>query len=256
MKFHERLWCSISFLVGAAMAVMALVLDPWRTRLLTVIFAVWCIWLASELLRPRIRAREKRAYAGYRNRGGASRLGQQTEEVLVRHVNYRISAYLHSVFPEAKWEWETQFPARLMLHGGEGLIRIQGVPDYNYAQVQLDPGGKIQCALVRIDPFPLQAEHEEPQQPAQGETLDPQVWFEVQGRKVLEEVIADLSSRGHNSLTMNEDGSVTVESDEGEQMVAAFPSFPQRVYWQQMLRVLERAGYAAGEDGDAITVTW
>ena len=86
--------------------------------------------------------------------------------------------------------------------------------------------------------------------------MDPQVWFEFQGRKVLEQVIADLSSRGHSSLTMNENGSITVEGDEGEETVASFQTFPQRVYWPQTLRVLERAGYAAGEDGDAITVTW
>ena len=256
MKLHERLWCSISFLVGAVLAVMALVFEPWRTRLLAVVFAVWCIWLAATLLHPHLPGRKSRAYAGRRNRASADRSGPQMEDVLVRHVNYRISAYLHATFPEAKWEWETQAPARLMLHGGKGLIRVQGVPGYNYAQVQLDPSGTIQCSLVRIDPFPTQTEREESQQPAQGEIVDPQVWFEFQGRKVLEQVVADLSSRGHSSLTMNEDGTITVEGEEGEETVASFQSFPQRVYWPQMLRTLERAGYAAGEDGDAITVTW
>ena len=255
MKFHERLWCSISLLVGAVLAVIGLVFEPWRTRLLVVAFVVWGIWLAAELLRPRLRARERAGRTMHRTRSGESRTGQQMEEVLVRHVNYRISAYLQASFPEAKWEWETQSPARLMLHGGKGLIRVQGVPDYNYAQVQLDPGGKIQCSLVRIDPFPAQG-HQEEQQPAQGPVIDPQVWFELQGRKVLEGTVADLSSRGHNSLTMNEDGSITVEGEDSDEVVASFQSFPQRVYWPQMLRVLERAGYAAGEDGDAITVTW
>ena len=255
MKFHERLWCSISFLVGAVLAVIGLVLEPWRTRLLAVAFAVWGMWLAAELLRPRFRVRKRRVRAEKRDHGGESRTGRQMEQVLVRHVNYRISAYLQSSFPEAKWEWETQSPARLMLHGGKGLIHVQGIPDYNYAQVQMTPRGKLQCSLVRIDPFPAQARQDE-QMTAQGTAIDPQVWFELQGRKVLEGTVADLSSRGHNSLTMNEDGSITVEGENGNEVVASFQSFPQRVYWPQMLRVLERAGYAAGEDGDAITVTW
>lgn len=256
MKFHERLWCSISFLVGAVLAVIGLVFEPWRTRLLVVVFVVWGIWLAATLLRPRLQSRKSRVLVGRRNRVSTDRSGKRMETVLVRHVNYRISAYLHAVFPEAKWEWETQVPAQLMLHGGKGLIRVQGVPGYNYAQVQLDPCGAIQCSLVRIDPFPTQVEREGPQQSAQGEVVDPQVWFEFHGRKVLEQVVADLSSRGHSSLTMNENGSITVVGDEGEETVASFQSFPQRVYWPQTLCVLERAGYAAGEYGDAITVTW
>ena len=77
MKFHERLWCSISFLVGAVLAVMALVFEPWRTRLLAVVFAVWCIWLAATLLHPHLPGRKSRAYAGRRNRASADRSGPQ-----------------------------------------------------------------------------------------------------------------------------------------------------------------------------------
>ena len=66
----------------------------------------------------------------------------------------------------------------------------------------------------------------------------------------------NLSSRGHSSLTMNENGSITVEGDEGEETVASFQTFPQRSTGRRRSASLERAGYAAGEDGDAITVTW
>ena len=83
-------WIRLPFC--ALLAVMALVFEPWRTRLLAVVFAVWCIWLAATLLRPHLPGRKSRAYAGRRNRASADRSGPQMEDVLVRHVNYRISA--------------------------------------------------------------------------------------------------------------------------------------------------------------------
>lgn len=36
------------------------------------------------------------------------------EQVLLRHANYRISAYLQSVYPNATWEWREEFPERII----------------------------------------------------------------------------------------------------------------------------------------------
>lgn len=175
--------------------------------------------------------------------------------MLVRHVNCRISAYLRAAFPDARWEWETPSPARLILRGGVGRIKLHGVPDYNYAEVTISPTGSIRCALVRLDPFPA-GEASEEEAPAPDEQFNPQVWFEVQGRDVLERLIADLKSRGHNSLSMNEDGTIVVEDEDNGKPFPAFSTFPRKVHWDQTVKVLEREGYAASVDGDAITVYW
>ena len=152
---------------------------------------------------------------------------------------------------------ETAAVERLILRGGVGRIQIHGVPDYNYAEVTLAPTGKIQCSLVRIDPFPYGAKAEdETEEPVPDEQFNPQVWFKMQGQTVLEDIIADLSSRGHTSLEIHEDGSITVQDEDGGNAFPAFSSFPSRVHWPQVLRALERAGYAADENGDTISVNW
>ena len=160
-----------------------------------------------------------------------------------------------AAYPDASWEWETKDPARLIVRGGKGRLLLHGVPDYNYAEVDLRPNGRMECSLLRVVPVPSEHDLKE-EAPRADEQFNPQVWFEIQGRQVLEELIADLDSRGHNSLIMNEDGSVTVEGEFDDKAVPAFTSFPSKVHWPQTVRVLESEGYAADVDGEAIRVTW
>lgn len=261
VKVHERLWCSVSVLVGAVLAVFSFVPRFWRTGILLAVFAIWGLWVFKVALLPRIVWRlglwdSFRGRKPSRRRDcNSSQREHQAEDTLVKHVNYRISTYLHSAFPDASWEWVTKDPASLITHGGQGRILLHGVPDYNYAEVDLRRSGRIECRLVRVDPFPSGAIEQKEARPKEDEQFNPQVWFELQGRQVLEDLVADLDSRGHHSLTMNEDGSITVEDDVGGKAFPAFSSFPRKVHWPQMVRVLEGAGYAADVDGDGIRIT-
>lgn len=268
MKPYAALWGSVSALAGAVLAVYAFVPASWRTRVFLVVFAVWGLWILVVLVLPHVRKRyrlyrdrSRILYSGAYSSGPRDSSGEidpQVESVLVRQVNYRISAYLRSVYPDAKWEWKTGSPARLIVCGGVGRIQLHGVPDYNYAEVTLDPKGSIRCDLLRLDPlFPTgHAEEAECADGKDTEPVNPRLWFEQQGRAVLESVIPDLISRGYTSLTMNEDGSIEVEDEQDGKAAQAFSSFPKRVYWKELIRVLESAGYAAAVDGDAITMTW
>lgn len=123
-------------------------------------------------------------------------------QILLRHVNHRISAYLKSVYPNARWEWREKQPERLILEGGTGRIRVYGVPEYNFADVQLDSQGGLQCSMVKIVPLTNagKAGEESGHLPPNNQPVDPRIWYEHQGRKVLSGLIADLNSRGHSSL--------------------------------------------------------
>ena len=44
--------------------------------------------------------------------------------------------------------------------------------------------------------------------PAPPREIDPQVWFEQQGRKVLDDLIYDLNSRGYSSLVIKDNGAI------------------------------------------------
>lgn len=102
MKVYERLWCSVSVLVGAVLAVFAFVPGAWRTGILLLVFAVWGIWVFMIILRPRIAwRRAQRNFLGRRRSTGDGQARFRAEETMVKHVNYRISARLHSAYSNA-----------------------------------------------------------------------------------------------------------------------------------------------------------
>ena len=129
----------------------------------------------------------------------------EAKQLLLRHVNHRISAYLHVLYPKATWEWCEKAPAELAIAGGVGRIRLYGVPEYDHGDVHIDTHANICCDLVKIVPLSQEAGGEELEN---REPVDPQVWFELQGRKVMEETIADLASKGHNRLMIRENGDI------------------------------------------------
>ena len=254
MKTNEALWASISIMVGTVVAVLAMVRGPWQDWLLLGIVVVWALWLTITFFLPQMRRKQRQ-----------QRLQRQVvypqadpyvEETLVRHVNHRISAYLQAAFPKVQWEWETKDPVGIILYGGRGRIRIHGVENYNYAEVELDRSANLHCSLIQVDPMPGPvASKQNAGGHAAAQPLDPQVWYEIQGREVLENICADLQSRGYHQLTIHEDGSVQTNG-QGERVVTAFPTFPEKVYWPPLVRVLEREGYAADAEDNCITVTW
>lgn len=255
MKRTSPLWGSISILIGVVIAILSLLKGVWATVALIVTFALWGLWLIFTQLLPawnreyrRRRANRSRSQqeAALADDGDAS-----MSVVLLRHVNHRISEHLRSVYPKAHWEWTVFDPARFIAHGGTGRIRVYGIPDYEYADVTLDQQGNLRCALVKV--APLENKPASDQQP-----LDPQVWYEFQGRTVLQDIIADLKSRGHSSLTLNEDGSICIQpADGGEEITkSSFTNFPAKVYWPRLAKVLEQEGLSADVLDTKIQVSW
>lgn len=254
MKRTNSLWGSISVLTGVVIAILALLRGPWATAALIITFILWGLWLMFTQLFPawksnhryRCRERQRREAALERSDGNVSL-------VLLRHVNHRISEHLHSVYPKAYWEWTMSDPALFVAHGGTGRIRLYGIPNYDFADVTLDRQGSLHCSLVNVAPL----DGSQATAPNQ-QTLDPRVWFEFQGRDILENLIADLRSRGHSSLTLNEDGSICIQPTDGSEEIVkeSFVTFPEKVYWPRLAKVLEQEGLAADVQDTRILVSW
>ncbi len=145
-------------------------------------------------------------------------------------------------------------PVLFIVQGGTGRIRVYGVPDYEYADVALDKNGRLDCSMVKI--VPVQGSGQGT--PAGQTSPDPSVWYELEGRAVLDNLIADLRSRGHSSLTLNGDGSISFQPETGSLKTTkrAFATFPEPVYWPQLADVLAQEGLAADVQADHIAVSW
>ena len=239
MKQKKTIGGSIGLLIGVVIAILALVRGTWLVPLLIGTFAVWGLWLLVTQVFPRETARKPQQ---------AEPFNRQLAQTLLHHVNYRVSDCLKAGYPDARWEWMMRDPALFVAQGGTGRIRVTGIPDYEYADVTVDQGGKLTCLLVKMSPV---------EKPAP-QPVEPQQWYEAQGRQTLGTLVADLDSRGHNALTVQEDGSICIspKGDGTEVKQAVLANFPAKDLWPKLVEILKQEGLAATVQGDCIAVTW
>ena len=279
MRRKKSLWSGVSILIVAMLAITAFVRGNAQVWLLAIAFTLWSVWACLYYLVPYIKdelhRREARRIRKKCEQQDAKRPSFTIPEVsdpinlvLLRHVNYRISAYLQSVYPDATWEWREEFPERIVAKGGTGRIKLFGVEGFNFADVTFDQNAGIDCALVNVVPMAQRTTSEAPVAkatdtaeetvtvPKQKNSVDPQVWYEVQGRKVLEALITDLHSRGYNSLTIRENGDIAIKQADSEKVRTAFESVPEKTYWARLCKVFEREGMAANITDGGILLTW
>ena len=131
MNKKTSLWSGVSVLIVAVLAVMAFIRGNAQIWLLGVAFAVWA---AVKFLLPYLKAKKYR----YEARKLRKKSEQQSPKkelsipdisdpvglVLLRHVNFRISAYLQSAYPEATWQWLEELPEKIVAKGGTGRIQL------------------------------------------------------------------------------------------------------------------------------------
>lgn len=104
MKRSSPLWGSVSVLIGVVIAILALVRGAWLVPLLLLTFTAWGLWVVMFQLQPAwdsIRGYRKKEHDARKQREASLYSTAQTNadamQLLLRHVNHRISAYLRAV---------------------------------------------------------------------------------------------------------------------------------------------------------------
>ena len=132
---------SITILIGAVIAIMALVRGPWQAWLLIGVFTLWGLWVVLILLLPYMQQAKRRRQRQQRERRlHAEGIAQSTfqvpeleepvsDDLLLRYANHRILAYLRSSYSDACFEWCEKRPAELIRTNGTGRIRLHNVDD-------------------------------------------------------------------------------------------------------------------------------
>ncbi len=271
MKSEKTLWASVSVLIAAVVAILAFVRGNAQLWFLLGAFALWGWWVTMVMLLPYIRQAKRRKQAHEQRQRRMQDVGLFAEDnpspsedynltvcKLVQNVNHRVTAYLQAIYPKATWEWVDDQPQKVIMSGGIGRIRVFGVADFDHADVALDKASNIHCSMLKVVPFSkITQKNDNPdQKPPNKQPVDPQIWYEAQGRSLLDAVIADLNSRGHSKLIIREDGDVVIEHGKEEICTENLPAFPAKVYWPRLLQVLQSEGLAANVGSKGIQVSW
>lgn len=263
-KAKHDLRSDVSILIVAVLAVLAFFRNNTQAVLLAIAFGAWCIYAACRYLLPMLKrlhnqreVKKLRRYYEQEKQNMQRTSSGDTSIVMLRHANHRISAALRAVYPDATWEWCTDDPEALVANGGVACVRLYGVTGYNYAEVTMNRDAKISFQLMQMAPLSTDAPAADDAKPlSHSREIDPQVWYEQQGKLVLTNLIADLNSRGHSTLTILEDGDISIMQADQELRNKAFASIPERTYWPRLVKLFEREGIAADATTQGITLTW
>ena len=180
------------------------------------------------------------------------------DDLLLRYANHRILTYLRSSFSNACFEWCEKRPVDLIRGNGTGRIRLYNVEAFDHADITFGKDATIRCDLLKIVPLTKAGAEQDEQAdiPPNKQPVDPRIWYENNGRTVMETLIADLNSRGHSKLTLKENGDICIQ--QGEELVPQehLSNFPAKVYWPRLVEVLESNGLAAETTTQGIQVSW
>lgn len=271
MKQKKSLWSDVSILIAVVVIISALLRGSWQFWTLVATVSLWTAWAVYRHLIPFLKeykdSREaKKIQQHYQKQAEQQNLFSDTDIsdsvsiVLIRHVNHRISAYLKASYPDATWDWCETSPERLAVQGGTGRIKLHGVPDFNFAEVTLDPTARISCKLLKLVPLGTQPESdntvEQGKEKKAVTEVNPQIWYEQKGKSVLTNLIVDLNSRGHSSLTIQEDGNVVIKQENNDIKKRLFESIPNRVSWPRMVKIFERDGIATEITDAGLVLSW
>lgn len=269
MKNKPSLWTGVSVLVVVICIIATMFKGDIQVWLYGISYSIWIIWAVWKFLVPYLQVKRqqyetRRIHKKYRtnkmkiDEKSICATPNSINTVLLRHVNFRISSYLKSVYPDATWEWCEKFPEDIIANGGIGRIQVFGIPDFNYAEITFNQDADINCCLLKVSPLVFPKEEKETIHTTNKNqvTIDPQVWYEKQGRVVLENLISDLNSRGHNSLIIKENGEISIQQSGKEIRQGIFENMPAKTYWERLLKVFQSEGIAAQIVNDDIQLSW
>lgn len=271
MTKEKALQRGLCIFIGFVIAILSLIRGKWQFGLLITIFALWMLWVAFVLVAPQFRrAKRKKQCLKMKRALQENGISQSvsfeipqlkdpsTEQLLLMHVNHRISMYLRSTYGDITWEWCSENPIKLITNGGTGRIKIFGINDYDHADVKLNKNADICFDMLRVVPLNKVSEgnRSEDNPPPNKQPVDPQIWFEVQGRSILESLVTDLNSRGHSQLILHENGDISIQQDQENVMTEHLNNFPAIAYWPRLIQVLQGAGLAAEVTDRKIVVSW
>lgn len=200
MKSDNAIWNGTSIFVGIIVAIAAFVRGALLLPLLLVACSIWELYVLHHLRSSLPAVPKKKAKAPRRTKFVVPDIEDEPlSDILLLHVNQRVTAALRTADSNITWEWATKDPLAIVKEGGRCLIRVHGLDGFESAEVVLDKQAHLRCELINtvpLRPNPTADTPEKPRIPAETPPLpDPRIWYETEGRATLEGIVSALHPR-------------------------------------------------------------
>ena len=139
MKSDNAIWNGTSIFVGIIVAIAAFVRGALLLPLLLVACSIWELYVLHHLRSSLPAVPKKKAKAPRRTKFVVPDIEDEPlSDILLLHVNQRVTAALRTADSNITWEWATKDPLAIVKEGGRCLIRVHGLDGFESAEVVLD----------------------------------------------------------------------------------------------------------------------
>ena len=171
MKSDNTIRNGTSIFVGIIVAIAAFVRGALLLPLLLVACSVWGLYVLHHLRGSLPEIPKKKEKAPRRAKFVVPDIEDEPlSDILLLHVNQRVTAALRTAGSNITWEWATKDPLAIVKEGGRCLIRVHGLDGFESAEVALDKQAHLRCELINtvpLRPNPTADATEKPRIPAE-----------------------------------------------------------------------------------------
>lgn len=154
MKSDNAIWNGTGIFVGIIVVIAAFVRGALLLPLLLVACSVWGLYVLHHLRGSLPAVPKKKAKAPRRAKFVVPDIEDEPlSDILLLHVNQRVTAALRTAGSNITWEWATKDPLAIVKEGGRCLIRVHGLDGFESAEVVMDKQAHLRCELINTVPL-------------------------------------------------------------------------------------------------------
>ena len=180
------------------------------------------------------------------------------KQVMLRHINFRITQKLQGAFPGATWSWCCDNPADIAAGGGIARIRTFGTGDNNYAEVHFEQSGSIRVNMLQL--YELGVENKpapaDKAKAADPDAVDLHEWYDLSASSAIRATIDEVYTRGYKTLFIGESGEVYVKENDQNVKQGKLSFMPGKKLWPDLVPCFADDDIIATVGDDEMTLTW
>ena len=194
----------------------------------------------------------RRRWTGHARKIGAES-NPDLEVILIRQISYQITDYLKSAYPEATWEFASQFQLPTLLDGNPVRLVTRHTGDYNFAEVSMDQYGNLNLHMMTVET--LNRRGRKGGSPKDS-GIDPKAWYSLIGKPTLVHLIGDLQAKGYQKLFINDQGDVYILNGKEPEIKGRLEHFPPKDYWNALSDIFADDDLTATETEKSLELSW
>ncbi len=186
--------------------------------------------------------------------------GSESDLMLIRHINCRVTEQLKEAYPDASWLWTSSPTVEGICRGGTWRIKVFHADPFNYAEVLMNSAGRLSITMIQAvmlkDAVDVDEAKDDLQQSELLDRVDVKSWYHEQGEAILAQLVDDLNSQGHKQLVIKEDGEVVLSTENQAQVLSIISNFPPRKVWEDFCMLLKEDEITATVKPEGLAIAW